>query len=68
MSYSYFYSQYNSLEFPGGLGSSVVTVVAQVTAVIQVQSLTQEFLHDTGVAKKQKEKKKNIILIVQCLA
>ena len=33
----------------------IVTVVAQVTAVVQVRSLAWELLHDMGMAKKEKE-------------
>ena len=35
-----------------GLGSSVVTTVAWVTAVAQVQSMAQEVPHASGAAKK----------------
>ena len=36
----------------------MVTAVAQVTAVVRVPPLTQEFLHVTAVQKKRKEKKR----------
>ena len=42
------------LEFPGGSagqGSSIVTAVALVTAVMQVQFLAWELLHALGTAK-----------------
>ena len=45
-------------EFPCGavgLGSSVVTAVAQVTTVAQVWSLARELPHAMGKAKKKKE-------------
>ena len=35
--------------------TSIVTTVSQVAAVMQVQSLAQEFLHASGVAKKIKQ-------------
>ena len=43
-------------EFPSstvGEGCGVVSTMAWVTAMAQVQSLTQELLHATGMAKKQ---------------
>ena len=43
------------LEFPRGTvgyGSSVVTAVALVIAVVWVRSLAQELLHAMGAAKK----------------
>ena len=46
------------LEFPcgvTGLGSSIVTTVAQVTAVALVRSLVQKLLPAVGGAKKSKE-------------
>ena len=48
-------------EFPGGVavkGSNIVTAVAQVTAVVQVQSLGWELLHALSTAKKKKKKRK----------
>ena len=36
---------------------SIVTAVAQVPAVVQVQSLAQELLHVTGTDQKKKKKK-----------
>ena len=54
------------MEFPGGLaglGSHIIAVVAQVTIVVWVKSLTQELLHAIGMAKRKKNKikwKKNI--------
>ena len=44
------------MEFPSGLAgeeSRVVTAVAAVTAVAQVQSLVQELLHIMDVARKK---------------
>ena len=44
-----------ALEFPGGLvgqGSSIVTAVAWVAAVAQVQSLALEIPHTMGMATK----------------
>ena len=35
-------------------GSSIFTAEAQVAAVVRVQSLAQELLHATGVAKGKK--------------
>ena len=49
-----FGSQHVFEEFPGGsagLGSAIVTVVARVTAVVWVPSLTWELSHAVGVAK-----------------
>ena len=49
------------MEFPSGLAgeeSRVVTAVAAVTAVAQVQSLVQEIPHAVGTAEKKKKKKK----------
>jgi len=37
--------------------------VALVAAVVQVQSLTQEFPHAVGMAKKKKKKKKSAMTI-----
>ena len=48
------------MEFPSGLAgeeSRVVTAVAAVTAVAQVQSLVQEIPHAVGTAEKKKKKK-----------
>ena len=39
-----------------GSGSGIVTAVAQVAAVVWVQSLAQEFLYAVGTTKKEKEK------------
>ena len=39
-----------------GEGSSIVTAVAQVAAVVQVWSLTQELPHAECMAKKVKER------------
>ena len=39
------------------LGSSVVTTVAQVTAVAQVPSLVKEFPHAQGMAEKKRKRK-----------
>ena len=36
--------------------SDIVTAMAQLTAVIQVQCLAQEFSYATDVAKKEKKK------------
>ena len=36
----------------------MVTAVAWVAAVVQVQSLAQEFLHDIGAAKNKTNKQK----------
>ena len=41
-----------------GLGFSIVTAVALVTAVVWVRSLAQEFQNATGTAKRGKKKKK----------
>ena len=38
----------------------IVPAVVQVTAVVQVRSLAQELSHAVGVAKKKKEKEKNL--------
>ena len=38
--------------WPSSWGSSVVTVVAWVTALVWVRSLAQEFLHTACMAKK----------------
>ena len=52
-------------DFPGGSvakASSFVTAVPQVTAVVQVHSLAQEFPHGTSAAKenlKGGKKRKN---------
>ena len=35
-----------------GQGASTGTAVAQISAVVQVQSLAQELPHDMGMAKK----------------
>lgn len=54
----YFSNSYKE-EFPGGLadkGPSIVTVVARVTAVTQVQVLARELLHVMVAAKKKKKK------------
>lgn len=43
------------VEFPGGsvgYGSGIVTAVALAAAVVHIQSLAQEILHATGMAKK----------------
>lgn len=48
------------LEFPlgsVGKGSSIFTVVALVTAVVQVESLAQEILHAVGTAPRPPTKK-----------
>ena len=45
-------------EFPGGLevkGSGYIPGVAQVPAVVQVQSLAWELLHAVGTAKTNKQ-------------
>ena len=50
------------MEFPSGLAgeeSRVVTAVAAVTAVAQVQSLVQEIPHAVGTAEKKKKKKRH---------
>ena len=39
-------------------GSSIVTAVAQVTGMMQVQSLAWELLHAVDAAKKKERKKK----------
>ena len=52
------------LEFPGGSadeGFGTITIMAQVTAVAQVQSLAQELLHAVGIAKKTIFLKENTI-------
>ena len=43
-----------------GKGTDIVTVVAQVAALEQVQSLAREPPHALGVAKKEKIKNDNI--------
>ena len=51
----FFYISYH-MEFPGGSvgwGSGIVTAVAWVAAVAQVQSLAPERLHAVGVANKK---------------
>ena len=43
---------FGSLLVPMGQGASTGTAVAQISAVVQVQSLAQELPHDMGMAKK----------------
>ena len=48
-------------EFPGGTvdqGSSIVTTVALVAAMMQVGSMAQELPNAVGVAKKKKKEKR----------
>ena len=52
-------------EFPGGLsglGSSVVTAVAQVAAVVHIRSQAWELPYASGAAKKIKKFKKRRLL------
>ena len=46
-----------------GSGSGIVTAVAQVAAVVWVQSLAQEFLYAVGTTKKKKKKKKKVLMV-----
>ena len=53
-------------ELPGGLagkGSRVVTAVARVIAVAQVQSLARDLLHAVSAAKKKKKSPTHIYSI-----
>lgn len=48
--------------FESKFSSKVMSAMAWVTAVLQIQSLAEEFLHTPGTPKRKKKKKAGLVI------